>query len=125
METKTALHREKEHIVWMDVVRLIAMFTVVCCHSADPFNFYAGETPPNIDNIKFWGGCLWSFFASLRAAFRHADRSAAASGEGNRHVRILQETHQPCFLAFPDLVGDIQPVSVDHRHTGPSAGNHS
>lgn len=55
METKTALHREKEHIVWMDVVRLIAMFTVVCCHSADPFNFYAGETPPNIDNIKFWG----------------------------------------------------------------------
>lgn len=53
METKTALPREKEHIVWMDVVRLIAMFTVVCCHSADPFNFYAGETPPNIDNIKF------------------------------------------------------------------------
>lgn len=61
METKTALHREKEHIVWMDVVRLIAMFTVVCCHSADPFNFYAGETPPNIDDIKFWGAVYGAF----------------------------------------------------------------
>lgn len=61
METKTAFHREKEHIVWMDVVRLIAMFTVVCCHSADPFNFYAGETPPNIDDIKFWGAVYGAF----------------------------------------------------------------
>lgn len=30
------------------------MFTVVCCHSADPFNFYPG-TSPDIANIKFWG----------------------------------------------------------------------
>ena len=25
--------QQKNHIVWLDVVRLIAMFTVVCCHS--------------------------------------------------------------------------------------------
>ena len=36
---------QKTHIVWLDVVRLVAMFTVVCCHSADPFNFYPGEPP--------------------------------------------------------------------------------
>lgn len=42
------------HIVWLDIVRLIAMFTVVCCHCTDPFNFYPG-TSPDIGEIKFWG----------------------------------------------------------------------
>ena len=45
----------RSHVVWLDVVRFVAMFTVVCCHSADPFNFYPGEPPANIDQIKFWG----------------------------------------------------------------------
>ena len=44
----------RSHVVWLDVVRFVAMFTVVCCHSADPFNFYPGEPPANIDQIKFW-----------------------------------------------------------------------
>lgn len=44
-----------QHIVWLDVVRFVAMFMVVCCHSSDPFNFYPGEPPVNIDEIKFWG----------------------------------------------------------------------
>ena len=44
----------QSHVVWLDVVRFVAMFTVVCCHSADPFNFYPGEPPANIDQIKFW-----------------------------------------------------------------------
>ena len=43
-----------QHIVWLDVVRLVAMFTVVCCHCTDPFNFYPG-TSPDIVDIKFWG----------------------------------------------------------------------
>ena len=33
---------------------LVAMFTVVCCHCTDPFNFYPG-TSPDIVDIKFWG----------------------------------------------------------------------
>ena len=45
---------KNQHIVWLDVVRLIAMFTVVCCHCTDPFNFYPG-TAPNIWEIKLWG----------------------------------------------------------------------
>ena len=40
--------------MWLDVVRLVAMFTVVCCHCTDPFNFYPG-TSPDIGEIKFWG----------------------------------------------------------------------
>lgn len=43
-----------KRIVWLDVVRLVAMFTVVCCHCTDPFNFYPG-TSPDIGEIKFWG----------------------------------------------------------------------
>ena len=50
---------KNQHIVWLDVVRLIAMFTVVCCHCTDPFNFYPG-TAPNIGEIKLWGRCCTS-----------------------------------------------------------------
>lgn len=49
------------HVVWLDLVRFIAMYAVVCCHSTDPFNFYPGIPPDNIDNIKFWG----SFWGSM------------------------------------------------------------
>lgn len=49
------------HIVWLDVVRLVAMFMVVCCHATDPFNFYPGESPANIGEIKFWGAAYGSF----------------------------------------------------------------
>ena len=46
-------------VVWLDVVRFIAMFTVVCCHCTDPFNFYPG-TAPNIGEIKLWGAIYGS-----------------------------------------------------------------
>lgn len=48
------LQKNPQHIVWLDVVRFVAMFTVVCCHCTDPFNFYPGAAP-NIDEIKLWG----------------------------------------------------------------------
>lgn len=60
---KTSLQsapRVREHLVWLDVVRFAAMFTVVCCHCADPFNFFSGEMPANIDDIKFWGAAYAS-----------------------------------------------------------------
>lgn len=52
---------KREHIVWMDVVRLAAMFMVVCCHCTDPFNFYPGDPPANIDQIKFLGAAYGAF----------------------------------------------------------------
>lgn len=55
MTQNVTLPTEKQHVVWLDVVRFIAMFTVVCCHCGDPFNFYPEPLPPNIGEIKFWG----------------------------------------------------------------------
>ena len=52
-------NQKNRHIVWLDVVRFIAMFTVVCCHCADPFNFYTG-TAPNIREIKLRGAIYGS-----------------------------------------------------------------
>jgi surface polysaccharide O-acyltransferase-like enzyme len=33
----------------------MAMYTLVCCHSTDPFNSYPGPPPDNIADITFWG----------------------------------------------------------------------
>lgn len=52
-------NQKNQHIVWLDIVRFIAMFTVVCCHCTDPFNFYPG-TAPNIGEIKLWGAIYGS-----------------------------------------------------------------
>ena len=52
-------NQKNQHIVWLDVVRFIAMFIVVCCHCTDPFNFYPG-TAPNIGEIKLWGAIYGS-----------------------------------------------------------------
>ena len=60
MENKT-LPNAGNHIVWLDVMRFVAMFTVVCCHCADPFNFYTGQIPDNIGEIKFWGAAYGAF----------------------------------------------------------------
>lgn len=60
-------NQKNQHIVWLDVVRFIAMFTVVCCHCTDPFNFYPG-TAPNIGEIKLWGCYLRICTASVCAS---------------------------------------------------------
>ena len=44
---------QREHIVWLDVVRFVAVFMVVACHCTDPFNAasgYAGN-----EAYSFWG----------------------------------------------------------------------
>lgn len=60
MKQQTIELQKNSHIVWLDVVRFIAMFTVVCCHCTDPFNFYPG-TAPNIEELKFWGAAYGAF----------------------------------------------------------------
>lgn len=52
--------QKQDHVVWLDVVRFLAMFMVVCCHCTDPFNFYPGIAP-NIEEIKFWGAAYGAF----------------------------------------------------------------
>lgn len=45
-------------VVWLDVVRLVAMFTVVCCHCTDPFNFYPGRLRTS-DGSSCGERCTW------------------------------------------------------------------
>lgn len=95
--------RTNEHIVWLDVVRLIAMFTVVCCHCSDPFNFYPGDAP-NIDQLKFWGAAYGAFlrpcvplFVLITGALLLPVRSDASVFYKKRIPRVL----------FPFLIWSI------------------
>ena len=45
---------------WLDVARLLALFLMVCCHCADPFNFYNGHDTALLAEIQFWGGAWGS-----------------------------------------------------------------
>lgn len=81
MELTLTRQTPAQHIVWLDVVRLVAMFTVVCCHCTDPFNFYPG-TSPDIVDIKFWGSCLRCGAPALRTAFGNDYRCIAVAGTG-------------------------------------------
>ena len=61
MNNTSVLSVAKNRVVWLDVVRFVAMFTVVCCHCADPFNFYSGEPSAELEQIKFWGAAYGAF----------------------------------------------------------------
>ena len=61
MNNTSTLSTAKNRVVWLDVVRFVAMFTVVCCHCADPFNFYSGEPSAELEQIKFWGAAYGAF----------------------------------------------------------------
>lgn len=48
----------KEHIVWLDVLRFVAIFMVVCCHCTDPFNISpAAKSNPD---FGLWGAIFGS-----------------------------------------------------------------
>ena len=53
MELTLTRQTPAQHIVWLDVVRLVAMFTVVCCHCTDPFNSvsYTHLTLPTTERV--------------------------------------------------------------------------
>ena len=88
-------NQKNRHIVWLDVVRFIAMFTVVCCHCADPFNFYPG-TAPNIGEIKLWGAIYGSvlrpcvpLFVMITGALLLPVRGDTSAFYKNRIARVL------------------------------------
>lgn len=59
MPQPTLKQNPSGRIVWLDVLRLLAVFMVVCIHSADPFNV----TPEARSNpeYNFWGSIYGSF----------------------------------------------------------------
>ncbi len=86
---------ERSHIVWLDIVRLIAMFAVVCCHCTDPFNFFPG-TSPDIGAIKFWGAAYGALlrpcvplFVMITGALLLPMRGEASTFYKKRIPRVL------------------------------------
>ena len=115
----------KTHIVWLDEVRLEAMFTEVCCHSADPFNFYPGEPPANIAEIKWWGAVYGSLlrpcvplFVMITGALLLPVKGEVAPFYRKRIGRVFWP-----FLIY--LVGHLQSFPVDYRLAGSCSGSHS
>ena len=102
------LQKNPQHIVWLDVVRFVAMFTVVCCHCTDPFNFYPG-TAPNIGEIKLWGAIYGALLRPCVPLF----------------VMITGALLLPVRGEISVLVRYLQSVSLDHRSVGHQAGSHS
>ena len=88
MEQTLSRQNQRQHIVWLDVVRLVAMFTVVCCHSADPFNFYPG-TSPDIANIKFWGAIYGAILRPCVPLFVMNDYGSFTLARTWRCLRVL------------------------------------
>lgn len=43
----------RQHIVWLDVLRFVAILMVIACHCTDPFNA-SPESRANLD-FNFWG----------------------------------------------------------------------
>ena len=101
MEPTLTRQTPAQHIVWLDVVRLVAMFTVVCCHCTDPFNFYPG-TSPDIVDIKFWGAV---YGAALRPCVPLFDdyRCIAVAGTGDASAFYKNVSPAYSFLSSSGL----------------------
>lgn len=73
------------HIVWADLIRVIAILMVICIHCSDPFNV-SPEARLNPE-YNLWGEYLWSFLASVRTVVCDADRNVIITGRtGNRTI---------------------------------------
>ena len=69
------------HIVWADLIRVIAILMVICIHCSDPFNV-SPEARLNPE-YNLWG----SFLASVRTVVCDADRNVIITGRtGNRTI---------------------------------------
>ena len=104
----------RPRIVWADVGRLAAIFMVICCHSADPFNV-SPEARLNPD-FGFWGAIYGSalrpcvpLFVMLTGLLILPVRMGTGAFYRKRLMRIL-----PPFLIasvaynlFPALTGAL------------------
>lgn len=84
MNNTSVLSVAKNRVVWLDVVRFVAMFTVVCCHCADPFNFYSGEPSAELEQIKFWGAAYGAFLRPCVPLFVMITGALLCRYEGRR-----------------------------------------
>ena len=125
MNNTSVLSVAKNRVVWLDVVRFVAMFTVVCCHCADPFNFYSGEPSAELEQIKFWGAAYGAFLRPCVPLFVMITGALLLPVRGG-DVGFLQEKDQPCILAVSSLVSAfIIWFPWDNRFVGIQTGSDS
>lgn len=116
------LQKNPQHIVWLDVVRFVAMFTVVCCHCTDPFNFYPG-TAPNIGEIKLWGAIYGALLRPCVPLFVMITGALLLPVRGE--ISVFYKKRIPRVL-WPFLIWSvIYNCFLDHRSVGHQAGSHS
>lgn len=94
-ETVKTEKTSDDRIVWFDVARLVAMFTLLCCHCANPFNWVPADSPV-AGEVKLWGGIYGAmlrhsvpFFVMLTGALLLPVRQDAASFYKKRIFRVL------------------------------------
>lgn len=84
-----------DRIVWLDVARFVAMFTLLCCHCANPFNWVPADSPI-AGEVKLWGGIYGAmlrhsvpFFVMLTGALLLPVKRDASSFYKKRISRIF------------------------------------
>ena len=60
-EEKKAAIKLMRREVWVDKLRLLAIFMVVCCHCCDPFTFNPDPAVSNNPAFGFWGAIYQAF----------------------------------------------------------------
>lgn len=84
-----------DRIVWLDVARFVAMFTLLCCHCANPFNWVSADSPI-AGEVKLCGGIYGAmlrhsvpFFVMLTGALLLPVKHDASSFYKKRISRII------------------------------------
>lgn len=106
---------ERTHLVWVDVIRLVAIFLVVCCHCCDPFNLNdAARSDPG---YGFWGALYGSLlrpcvplFAMMTGLLLLPVREESAAGFYRRRivrVAVPLVIWSVLYNIFPALVGSL------------------
>lgn len=109
-ETVKTEKTSDDRIVWFDVARLVAMFTLLCCHCANPFNWVPADSPV-AGEVKLWGGIYGAmlrhsvpFFVMLTGALLLPVRQDAAS--------FYKKKDLPGALAVSNLVRNLLPCAL-------------
>lgn len=119
------------HIVWLDTARLVAIFTLICCHCANPFNWIPADSP-SAGEVQLWGG-IWGaalrhsvpMFVMLTGALLLPVRGEASAFYKKRIPRVLWPfaIWSVIYCLFPWLLGLLGTGKDVVQSFFPYAGN--
>ena len=103
----------RPHIVWLDVLRLIAILLVIAVHCTDPFN--ASPESRADPEFNFWGSVYGSALRACVPLF------VMMTG----FLLLPVKQTMPAFYrkrSLPDLVGLVRPCALVHTGGGRKCG---